>query len=88
MVKKACKFGKIVLLSFCFLVPSSSGLGHRPLTAVTRVRTSLGSPIQMAVGKTAAFSFISKAFIKFECLFFLFLVGSTSNLGARSKKVS
>lgn len=28
------------------LVPSSSGLGHRPLTAVTRVRVSLGSPIK------------------------------------------
>lgn len=28
------------------LVPSSSGLGHRPLTAVTRVRVSLGSPVK------------------------------------------
>ena len=28
------------------LVPSSSGLGHRPLTAATRVRVSLGSPIK------------------------------------------
>ncbi len=27
-------------------VPSSSGLGHRPLTAVTRVRVSLGSPLK------------------------------------------
>ena len=27
------------------MVPSSSGLGHRPLTAVTRVRVPLGSPI-------------------------------------------
>ena len=28
------------------MVPSSSGLGHGPLKAVTRVRLSLGSPIQ------------------------------------------
>ena len=27
------------------MVPSSRGLGHRPFTAVTRVRISLGSPI-------------------------------------------
>ena len=26
------------------LFPSSSGLGHRPFTAVTRVRISLGTP--------------------------------------------
>ena len=26
------------------MTPSSSGLGHRPFTAVTRVRLSLGSP--------------------------------------------
>ena len=29
------------------MVPSSSGLGHRPLTAVTRVRVPLESPIIM-----------------------------------------
>ena len=29
-----------------YMVPSSSGLGHGPLKAVTRVRLSLGSPIQ------------------------------------------
>lgn len=28
------------------MVPSSRGLGHRPFTAVTRVRISLGSPLK------------------------------------------
>ena len=27
--------------------PSSSGLGHRPFTAATRVRISLGSPLTL-----------------------------------------
>ena len=52
------------------MVPSSSGLGRCPLKAATRVRISLGSPIQTAVMKMAAFSFISKAFSKFGCLIF------------------
>ena len=38
------------------MVPSSSGLGRGPLKAATRVRISLGSPIQTAVMKMAAFS--------------------------------
>ncbi len=42
-------------------VPSSSGLGHRPLTARTGVRVSLGSPIQAADTKTCRFSLFSKA---------------------------
>ncbi len=48
------------------MVPSSSGLGHRPLTAVTRVRTSLGSPMQIAACKMAAFSLFFKTFSEFE----------------------
>ena len=56
------------------MVPSSSGLGHRPLTAVTRVRFSLGSPIQTVGIKTCRFSLFSKAFSEFECSFFKFLV--------------
>ena len=36
-IKKEKKKGKR-------LFPSSSGLGHRPFTAVTRVRISLGTP--------------------------------------------
>ena len=43
------------------MVPSSRGLGRGPLKAATRVRISLGSPIQTAVGKMAAFSFIIQA---------------------------
>ena len=38
-----------------FMVPSSSGLGRGPLKAATRVRISLGSPMQAAGIKTAVF---------------------------------
>ena len=34
----------MILLHFYSMAPSSSGLGRWPLTPVTRVRTSLGSP--------------------------------------------
>ena len=52
------------------MVPSSSGLGHGPLKAETRVRLSMGSPIQAAGIKTCRFSLFSKAFSEFECSFF------------------
>ena len=52
------------------MVPSSRGLGRGPLKAATRVRIPLGSPFQTAVMKMAAFSFISKAFSKFESRIF------------------
>ena len=52
------------------MVPSSSGLGHGPLKAVTRVRLSLGSPMQTVGIKTCRFSLFSKAFSEFECSFF------------------
>ena len=49
------------------MVPSSSGLGHRPLTAVTRVQISLGSPFQTAGTKTAVFLLYIKHLTEFEC---------------------
>lgn len=36
----------VLIIVNYIMVPSSSGLGHRPLTAGTRVRTSLGSPLK------------------------------------------
>src|SRR5436190_20896845 len=36
--------GQLLILPPLFLTLSSSGLGHRPFTAVTRVRIPLGSP--------------------------------------------
>lgn len=38
------------------MVPSSRGLGHRPFTAVTRVRISLGSPLIEKAPIKGAFS--------------------------------
>ena len=62
-------------------VPSSSGLGHRPLTARTGVRVSLGSPMQAAGIKTCRFSLFSKAFSEFECCNFKnCILGSFSEL--------
>lgn len=56
------------------MVPSSRGLGRGPLKAATRVRIPLGSPIQTAACKMAAFSLFSKAFSEFESQVFKFLV--------------
>ena len=50
-------------------VPSSSGLGHRPLTARTGVRVSLGSPIQTALFSGRCFAMQTKAFSEFESAF-------------------
>ena len=68
--KSACMFVNFGILSFLFLVPSSSGLGRGPLKAATRVQIPLGSPLEKAVMKMAAFSFISKVFNKFGCFIF------------------
>lgn len=63
------------------MVPSSRGLGRGPLKAATRVRIPLGSPIQTAASKMAAFSLFSKAFSEFECCKFENCVlGETSEL--------
>lgn len=51
-------------------VPSSSGLGHRPLTARTGVRVSLGSPIQTALFSGRCFAMHAKAFGEFGCCSF------------------
>ena len=40
---------------FLFVVPSSSGLGHRPLTSKTRVRFPLGPPDNQGVGECLPF---------------------------------
>lgn len=55
----------------CPLVPSSSGLGHGPLKAKTRVQISLGSPIKSTPLRGSFFICIHKHHIRFEYSFII-----------------